>query len=140
MTAIAGATHTLRVLVDGTLSISIMIEPRHAQDAFKLFGAPGTAVALAALLPDDQQPPEKEHKSGGELAKLASMWCRDADFQEWLKVGSPEEARSIILSRCGITSRRHLDHDEGAARIFHDRFRIPYRKHLVTIGKVHDDY
>jgi hypothetical protein len=46
---IEGATARISTLVDGTLRVTIDIEPRDAQAAFRLFGTPGTAVALAAL-------------------------------------------------------------------------------------------
>lgn len=48
---IEGATARVSTLVDGTLRVTIDIEPRDAQAAFRLFGTPGTAVALAALKP-----------------------------------------------------------------------------------------
>lgn len=47
--AIAGATARISTLADGTLRLIVDIEPRDAQAAFRLFGSPGTAVALAAL-------------------------------------------------------------------------------------------
>lgn len=48
---IEGATARISTLVDGTLRVVVDIEPRDAQAAFRLFGTPGTAVALAALQP-----------------------------------------------------------------------------------------
>lgn len=48
---IEGATARISTLVDGTLRVVVDIEPRDAQAAFRLFGTPGTAVALAALKP-----------------------------------------------------------------------------------------
>jgi hypothetical protein len=47
--AIQGATARISTLADGTLRLTVDIEPRDAQAAFRLFGSPGTAVALAAL-------------------------------------------------------------------------------------------
>lgn len=52
---VSGSTHTLRTRVDGSLSITIEIEPAHAQAAFALFGAPGTPVALARLTQEAAQ-------------------------------------------------------------------------------------
>lgn len=46
---VEGATARISTLVDGTLRITIDIEPRDAPKAFLAFGIPGTAVALAAL-------------------------------------------------------------------------------------------
>lgn len=50
--AVSGSTTTIKTMADGTLRVSIDIEPRHAQAAFTLFGAPGTPVALARLTPE----------------------------------------------------------------------------------------
>ncbi|MEY9435543.1 hypothetical protein [Bradyrhizobium elkanii] len=49
--AVSGSTTTVKTMADGTLRVSVDIEPRHAQAAFAMFGAPGTAVALARLTP-----------------------------------------------------------------------------------------
>lgn len=94
-------------LLDGTLRLVVDIEPRNANDAFQLFGAPGRAVALCALLdgagavPNVQVVqverktaghagatpetgiPVTEKPKGGEWAKLAGMWCADPDFWAW---------------------------------------------------------
>lgn len=40
-------------LADGTLRLVVDVEPRNAQAAFALFNSPGTAMALAALKPQD---------------------------------------------------------------------------------------
>lgn len=50
-TVIEGATARVSTLADGTLRVTVDVEPRDAQNAFLLFGVPGTAVALAALKP-----------------------------------------------------------------------------------------
>jgi hypothetical protein len=39
-------------LADGTLRLVVDVEPRNAQAAFALFNSPGTAMALAALVPN----------------------------------------------------------------------------------------
>jgi len=49
MTIIEAASVNVKTLADGTLRVSMDVEPRHAQAAFALFGAPGTPMALAAL-------------------------------------------------------------------------------------------
>ena len=46
---VEGATAKISTLVDGTLRLTVDIEPHAAQAAFRLFGSPGTAVAIAAL-------------------------------------------------------------------------------------------
>ena len=49
MSAIEATSVKVATLVDGTLRVTFDIEPRHARDAFALFGAPGSEMALAAL-------------------------------------------------------------------------------------------
>ena len=49
---IEGSSARISTLVDGTLRLTVDIEPRNAQAAFILFGTPGTAIALAALKPE----------------------------------------------------------------------------------------
>ena len=56
---IEGASARISTLADGTLRVTVDIEPRDAQAAFRLFGTPGTAVALAALNSQAQQEAEQ---------------------------------------------------------------------------------
>lgn len=47
---VAATIHTMRTRVDGTLSVTIEIEPRHAGQWVQAFGTmPGTPVAVAKL-------------------------------------------------------------------------------------------
>lgn len=49
---VAATTHTVRSLVDGTLSVTIHVEPRHVAQWVQAFGVmPGTPVAVARLDP-----------------------------------------------------------------------------------------
>lgn len=50
--AIMATTGKLSTLADGTLRIVVEIPPGHAKDAFSLFSAPGTPVALARIAPE----------------------------------------------------------------------------------------
>jgi hypothetical protein len=52
---VQGATARISTLADGTLRLIVDIEPRDAQAAFRLFGSPGTAVAIAALKPQGEE-------------------------------------------------------------------------------------
>jgi hypothetical protein len=139
---IEGASVSARTMADGTLRLSIDIEPRNAQDAFALFGAPGRAVALAALKDGSAavKEPEPEKPKGGEWAKLAGMWCTDLDFREWAnslyaqKVHNDVEAAELIRDECGIKSRVELDHDAGALRRFNERIRYPFMKWMQARG------
>lgn len=45
---------TCKTLVDGTLRITVEIEPNNALAAFALFRQPGTVMALAAIKQPEQ--------------------------------------------------------------------------------------
>ena len=162
MSAIPCASVSLKTMADGTLRISFDIEPMHAQDAFRLFAAPGTPAAIAALAvgyaakgdgpetncgnidtPKDTQNVRTPDKpKGGPLSKLAAMWCNDPEFWTWLETdplnaaNSPTGAAACIYVLCGITSRIELDHNEIAAEKFHRLIRGPYSKYLQARGVI----
>jgi hypothetical protein len=139
---VMGATSGMKMMADGTIRISFDFEPRHGQQAFALFGTPGTPVAVARIMPeialredrkamvDDQKP------KGGAVCKLAGMFCNDAKFLEWLRIRydplprTAEDAATIIRNSCGVESRAELDHDQEAEAIFHREFRLPYNAWL----------
>jgi hypothetical protein len=54
-TLIEATSVAMKTLADGTLRIVVEVEPNNALDAFTLFRAPGTVMALAAI----QQPKEE---------------------------------------------------------------------------------
>lgn len=149
--AVMGATGTIKTLADGTFRVQIDIDPRFAQEAFRLFGAPGTPVALARITseaavahdrmqqshdaapPAAAREPEGPQHRGGALAKLAGMLCQQPEF--WRFLGSQfeqdapedaEQAAALLREVCGIESRAELDHNEEAARFFHENIRIPH--------------
>jgi hypothetical protein len=70
---------------------------------------------------------------GGDLARLAGIWCNDAAFHAWLGVADAEAARQKVCFLCGIESRAELDHNPTAAAIFHQAIRQPYRDHLAAL-------
>lgn len=143
-------------MADGTLRITLDIEPRHSKNAFNLFGAPGTPCALAALhcrsAAEQQEQPKTagETPKGGALAKLAGLWCEDDDFCDWLATyrggewnkaerevefcNASEIAAQTIRDLCEIESRAQLDHDAVAAERFQGLIRGPYMKHQLVRG------
>ena len=151
MSAIPCASVSLKTMADGTLRISFDIEPCNAQDAFRLFAAPGTPAAIAALQVGyasvgDKPSPVEEKPKGGALAKLAGMWCNDPEFHQWAMAtthngiywpcDNPQEAKELVCELCDIESRAELDHNADAADKFHQLIRGPYQKHLITRGIV----
>lgn len=148
MSAIPCSSVSMRTMADGTLRLSIDIEPANAQDAFRLFAAPGTPAAIAALqvgyaaIPANPGPagigeseiePAHEPK-GGALAKLAGMWCADKTFWSWLGQPTEADATKALYDLCDIMSRRQLDHDPVAAERFNERIRGPYMKWRASKG------
>ncbi len=145
--AVMASTTTVRTMADGSLRISLDIEPRHARDAFNLFGAPGTPVALARMTPEaataearkEFQQPAAPTVKGGALCKLAAIWCNDPEFHAFLTATmrwaagysepvTPEVAARIIRETCGVESRAELDHNLDAEAIFHRDFRLPFQR------------
>lgn len=141
-------------MADGTLRLSVDIEPRNAQAAFRLFGAPGTSVALAGIKPVAQRLADEPDKpKGGALAKLAGQWCNDDKFLRFIRStydramggdgsgwgdvrpsdfggDAKQYARHCILVLCGISSRAELDHSAAAAQAFHTSIREPFATYL----------
>lgn len=150
MSAIPCSSVSLKTMADGTLRISFDFEPMHAQDAFRLFAAPGTPAAIAALqvgyaqadAPKPESPPQPEKPKGGPLAKLAGMWAADPEFWAWLGTvhtsnhWDGDTAAEYIRGVCGVESRAELDHDEDAATFFHTHVRGPFSKYLIARGIV----
>lgn len=122
-------------MADGTLRLVVDVEPRFAVDAFRLFGAPGVPMALAALKAAEPQP---EAPKGGALAQWVAMRCLDAHFQIWLHDRFPtqwdqapgksesELAASVVRAVCAVDSRAELDNNPSAADLFHRLIRKPY--------------
>ena len=156
MSAVEASSVRVVTMADGTLRLTVDVEPRFAVDAFRLFGAPGTAVALAALKPGMPEPeqPAAEQK-GGALAILAGRWCNEMMFQTWLQKAFPQPwkvreeqslrsiaprynpatvAANVVRDVCGVQSRAELDHNADAAEKFHRLIRGPYSKHLIAAG------
>ena len=145
MSAIIASTVGVKTMADDTLRLTIDIDPRYAGEAFALFGKRGSACAIARLTNEaaveemrdeihDERQPEMVEKKGGELAKLAGIFCNSPDFINWLGAGNGESARSIICDECGIESRRELDHNEIAASNFHRLFREPFSAYMKKRG------
>ena len=134
MTAIAASSVRVKTMADGTLQITVAVEPRHATDAFKLLGMPGTPVALAALKVGTPLPEPEDKPKGGPLAKWAAIRATEPRFQEWLDVHSEEAATRRVKSICGIVSRAELDNDPAAERIFKRQIMEPWRQHCALHG------
>lgn len=144
MSIIEGAAMRCRTMADGSLRIEIEVEPRNAQAAFALFGAPGRAVALAALKDGAQAVTEKpvsDKPKGGEWAKLAGIWCNSPQFWVWantvqqdMPVNSPSSAADFMRIECDVNSRAEFDNDSSALARFNSAIRHPFMRWMKDHG------
>ena len=137
MSLIEASSVGVKTMADGTLRLSVDIEPRFARDAFALFGSPGTPMALAALQSMPHEP-ETPKPKGGQIAQWLGIRCQEPEFQQWLAdtfplqhenaIGNTESQRagSVIRAVCSVESRAELDSSQNAAKAFHDLIRKPY--------------
>ena len=146
MSAIEGATVNLRTMADGTLRITIDVEPGSAQAAFALFGAPGTPVALAALkvghaMASDERVAAAEPK-GGPLAQWLAQRCNEGAFREWAmrSLKLPEsfytnaEISNVVCQHIGVNRKREIDGDQYAPTRLKTLVMQPYGDWLKTRG------
>lgn len=77
------------------------------------------------VIPEEVQPAQKPVK-GGDLARMAGMWCADPEFRAWSQTESAEAAANWIRETCGVGSRAELDHNAEAAQAFHRLVRLPF--------------
>ena len=159
MTAVIEASSAgVKDMADGSLRITFEFEPRHAAEAFALFGPRGRAVAIAALkdgaakVAEPEKPKERERM--GDHCYRAVMWCNDPDFQDWIQVEfdkfmdgdgqgmdlipdgfTPQEwARQSILTMCEASSRKDLDTNERCGTLFRRLIVTPWRRHQSARG------
>lgn len=137
---IPASTVRLKTMMDGTLHVTIAVEPYHAKEAFPMFFMPGSPLAVAPLkvgTPIDQTPapePSTEPAKGGPLSKWAALRCQDERFRGFLGARDGVQARNMILDTCGIRSRAELDSNPDAAGLFARHFRRPWHEHCLRNG------
>lgn len=141
MSAIPAASVSLKTMADGTLRVSFDIEPNQAQDAFRLFAAPGTPVAIAALQVGYAavREPDPPKEPVGPLCKWLVMRCAEPEFWRWLEsevndgnpVTNEKQAGEVVKLFLDIESRKEVDTDEAAEKQFHDFVRVPFQRWLV---------
>lgn len=152
MSAIPAASVSLKTMADGTLRMTFDIEPTQAKDAFSLFAAPGTPVAIVALKtgyaaksdwpdPDPGLNPMLNGGTVGPLCKWLVMRCNEPEFWAWMnnafscdEVTNSHEASETIKFILCIESRKEIDASEKLTRDFHKMIREPYQKWLVRRG------
>lgn len=138
MNVIEASSGTYRSRVDGTIVLSVEIEPRFRAEALTLFGMPGTPMALAALR---IAKPKLEKVEGGGIGHWcwqAVATCREQTFWEWIRFASLQgkapsneaEAAEIVKHVCGIETRSELDTNLKARETFQCKFLTPYKDWL----------
>ena len=145
MSAIPAASVNMRTMADGTLRVTFDIEPNQSQDAFRLFAAPGTPVAIAALqvgyaAKSVAEIPVSEKEPIGPLCKWLVIRCGEPEFWAWLNAeGAPSadtitneaEASEVVKFLLSVESRKEIDGNSKNEEYFHRAIRHPYQKWLV---------
>lgn len=100
MSALEAASAGVKDMADGSLRITIEFDPRFAKEAFALFGARGTPLAIAALQvgyasKSDTPPPNMAPNTGdvppnigkpkmGPLCTWVVQRCNEVEFLSWI--------------------------------------------------------
>jgi hypothetical protein len=140
MSIIEAAAMRLRTMADGSLRIECEVEPRHAQAAFALFGAPGTPMALAALrVAGSDTSPEPvaetpEPRQDKPIAKWLALRCKEQEFRAWLGTSSEDDARDKVCDICLVDSRGDIDGNGTAEALFQRHIRGPWSKHYQAVN------
>jgi hypothetical protein len=135
MTALMGTFVKVSTMADGTPRIVLDMQCS-LSDIAAMGLVPGVPFAIARLTNEAAQtPPQEEKPKGGELAKLAGIWCNEASFQKWTGTSDATEAAEFIYRKCKIDSRAELDHNDQAAHIFREYIRGPYMAYMASTRK-----
>lgn len=138
---------------NGSPKVAFFLRDSSALEAFRnLTVAKGKTAGhrfmmVLVEIGEDEQPVNQTDKKGGALTKLAAMFCTQERFWAWashkdedcwkraealaLTTNQPAIAAEWIRLTCGVRSRRELDSNQSAAKIFHEKIRIPYSKVLT---------
>lgn len=97
-----------------------------------------TSLASNETAKSYAQDPEPELK-GGPLARRSAIACGERGFWTFLGVSDADEAKADICRRCGIKTRKMLDHDARAAAVWNDidgKYRLWLEGHDVELDDV----
>lgn len=147
MSVIEASSAGVRDMADGSLRITVEFEPRHAKEAYALFGTRGTPLAIAALKTGFAA---VETPKVGPLAYWSVMRCKEPEFFRFMQTAykhfigdltsddfaTPEEFCKhavMVLCKC-VESRSEIDQDPDKTQLFHENVRGPYAKYLAARG------
>lgn len=111
-------------------------------------------MAVLMEIADDETPapapspaaPKVQRERMAPLCEWAVMRCGELEFQRWACQTHPsvwgwsnivnpaDAARYVIVTLCGIESRKELDTNPEAAKRLHERVRKPYAAWLAQQG------
>lgn len=146
---IEASTVSVKTMADDTLRLTVDISPADAQQAFALFGSRGASVVIARFTADAakdsaqrnaekcremQRDTGQEKPKGGELARLAGIWCEHHQFQWWAGAADAKEAADFVRSTCEIRSRAEIDSSERATFLFNELIREPFMDYCEERG------
>lgn len=136
---LAGAVAGLRMLVDGTIAVTMHFEPKDRTAAMQMLGEPGAMVGVVRLKNGAGAAPAPKPDPRGPLCMEAIGLCNNADFQAFVARNKlwrpePEAAKGYILATCGIDSRKEIDGNTEAQAKFRD-MQQRYRAWLLETSK-----
>jgi hypothetical protein len=140
-----GTFVTMKTMADGTPRITFDLDCTLAEAA-ALNWMPGTPAGIARITGESSVEPaldtpveqsvDTPKPKGGDLARMAGVFCNDPVFWEFLnsdehfasadKVNNSTEAADLIRYMCNVDSRSEIDHDMYSSSQFHYFFRIPF--------------
>lgn len=100
-------------------------------------------MAVLVEIGDDEQAVQPPKEPIGPLCKWLVMRCAESEFWKFLaedfRLGkaapkSAEECSVVVKSLLMIDSRKEIDADPEAGKVFHELIRQPYQKWLVRRG------
>ena len=146
MSAIAAVSRNVKTLADGTLRLTIDIEPNNAQEAFKYFGMPDVPMAIARLTQEASiehaQTETINEPKGGAGSQWLAIRCGEPEFWRFLEskteckdwhgaIEVVSDADEVVKQYLSITSKKELDNDKAAEKRFHEMIRKPYTDWLA---------
>lgn len=148
MSAISATRRAMKELVDGTIRVSLDIDPQYRDEFLANFSRIDMPVAIAPLVsdferagdPENGLPEASKEPAYTGLTKLAIEWCKDEQFWEWLNLDpenaafSERGAAACVKGLCCIESRKELNTDPHAAASFNQHIRAPYMQWLKEKG------
>ena len=119
--AIMGYSSKCGTMADGSLRIQIDVQPKDAQKAFRMFGTPGTAIALARLTDEvaveEDRPGKPKKKGKGPFGDYAAALVKTGFFRTpkvWEGIGTDKQYLEWLKGKkSAFSGERDIDKDTG---------------------------